>query len=482
MKTQNQKTQGIGASLATVALAAAMLASPAILSAEPEKKQPEKNVMAERMAKLLEEMQAEGKSRTLTPEEAQELFGDEIERMRRQMEERAQDEGDDESEDKEKAKNNALEGFMGFLQRGARGRKAGKNEKEHSSVMDEYRPVVKEAALSTVEIYAGNKQLALGTIVNTNGFILTKASEVEGKKLRCRFPGGMRVSAELLDVYKPLDLALVKVQADGLAAIKWGSNEDVELGTFLAAPGIGEQPIAIGVASVAPRSLSETTKGFLGVTPEGTDDGVRLRDVLKGTPAAKAGLKIGDYAIAVDGKKVGSRVQFHQLIAGRLPGEEVEFTVRRGDEELKLVAKLVSREEYAQETGGGNRSNPRSDRMNSMGGDLSDKRNGFTIAMQTDLTLEPEQCGGPLVNLDGEVVGVNIARGGRVKSYAVPSSKLRGLLENVTSGKFTITDVRELKKAVDVADEALEKAEAALKAAKQAKKLADEALKAAGKR
>ena len=32
----------------------------------------------------------------------------------------------------------------------------------------------------------------------------------------------------------------------------------------------------------------------------------------------------------------------------------------------------------------------------------------------------PADCGGPLVNLDGKVVGMNIARAGRTESYAIP--------------------------------------------------------------
>jgi len=36
--------------------------------------------------------------------------------------------------------------------------------------------------------------------------------------------------------------------------------------------------------------------------------------------------------------------------------------------------------------------------------------------------LQNWQCGGPLMNLDGKAVGLNIARAGRVASYALPSS------------------------------------------------------------
>ena len=117
--------------------------------------------------------------------------------------------------------------------------------------------------------------------------------------------------------------------------------------------------------------------------------------------------------------------------------------------------------------------------MNLMGGKLSDNRGGYASALQTDLTLGPEECGGPVVNLDGEVIGVNIARGGRVKSFALPAGDLKALLGNVKSGKFTITDLSELKSAVAAAENNLKKAEAALQSAREAKQAAEEALKAA---
>ena len=255
-----------------------------------------------------------------------------------------------------------------------------------------------------------------------------------------------------------------------------GGDEPVEIGSFLAVPGTDEDPIAIGVASVASRNISEKTKGFLGVTPEGSGGEVRLVRVLEGMPAEKAGLEVGDIVVAIDGNVVTNRAEFHRMIGGRQPGEELEFKVRRGDEEKLLIAKLVSREALVELNGGAPRVNPRFQRMNEMGGELSDNRSGYTAALQTDLTLEPSECGEPVVNLDGKVVGINIARGGRVKSYAVPVDKLRPLLGDVKSGKFTITDLVELRSLVEVADAALKEAEAALEAAREAKRAADQAL------
>ena len=63
----------------------------------------------------------------------------------------------------------------------------------------------------------------------------------------------------------------------------------------------------------------------------------------------------------------------------------------------------------------------REEQMNRMGSEPSERAEGFELAIQHDTVLQNWQCGGPLVNLSGQAVGLNIARAGRVASYALPA-------------------------------------------------------------
>ena len=47
---------------------------------------------------------------------------------------------------------------------------------------------------------------------------------------------------------------------------------------------------------------------------------------------------------------------------------------------------------------------------------------GFDQVMQHDTVLDPDECGGPLMDAQGNVGGINIARAGRVVSYALRAS------------------------------------------------------------
>ena len=67
--------------------------------------------------------------------------------------------------------------------------------------------------------------------------------------------------------------------------------------------------------------------------------------------------------------------------------------------------------------------------MNRMGTEISEKRSGFSKVLQTDLPIQPQQCGGPVVDLDGNVVGITIARAGRIKTYTLPSAEIEKLVK-----------------------------------------------------
>ena len=66
-----------------------------------------------------------------------------------------------------------------------------------------------------------------------------------------------------------------------------------------------------------------------------------------------------------------------------------------------------------------------------VGGELSVRRTGFPAIIQHECAVQPNQCGGPLVNLDGELVGLNIARASRVASYALPAAAVHNRLREL---------------------------------------------------
>ena len=65
------------------------------------------------------------------------------------------------------------------------------------------------------------------------------------------------------------------------------------------------------------------------------------------------------------------------------------------------------------------------------GGPFSDRRFGFHQVISHDSVIDPEQCGGPLVDLEGNVLGINIARAMRVASFAIPLHEVENFVRYV---------------------------------------------------
>ena len=56
-----------------------------------------------------------------------------------------------------------------------------------------------------------------------------------------------------------------------------------------------------------------------------------------------------------------------------------------------------------------------------MSGPVSKRKDNFEMIIQHDLPIGKESMGGPLFNLDGKCIGINIARVDRVSTYALPA-------------------------------------------------------------
>lgn len=305
-----------------------------------------------------------------------------------------------------------------------------------------FNQVVAKPSASTVRIASDENDVALGTIVSADGHILSKASELRGN-LVCLLNDGRSLRAKLVGVEEEHDLALLKVEARGLKPIEWRDAKTAEVGNWLAAPGHEGKPVAIGVVSVASRAIRgykgelrtspRSNSGYLGV--QIMEDGVNgtplIRLVTEDSPAAKAGLEAGDVVMAIAGQVARSREAMVTTIQKLRPGEVVSIKVKRDDEEMTLSARLAK---YPQDL------LSRGERMNMMGSELSHRLAGFPVVLQHDLVIKPTDCGGPVVDLDGKAVGINIARAGRTESYALPADVVQKLLPDLKAGKFAVKE------------------------------------------
>ena len=101
-------------------------------------------------------------------------------------------------------------------------------------------------------------------------------------------------------------------------------------------------------APVAPSGTQSTSSGYgayLGTIPDylQTEGGVLLSGVRAGSPSANAGLGAGDVIVKFDGVRIDNVYDYTFALRSRKPGQQVRITVKRGAEEVELLATLGRR-------------------------------------------------------------------------------------------------------------------------------------------
>ena len=299
-------------------------------------------------------------------------------------------------------------------------------KRDSADVKSAFREVVGKASQCVVRVKCNGKDAVLGTIVGPDGWVLTKASELRGR-IVCRLRDGRDLQAHIVGIDPRFDLAMLKIDATDLPVIPW-TLQKTTVGNLVAAAGMADDPLAIGVVSVPCRAIPPLRVAIGVVVKEGKDgkSGPIIEAVLPKSPADKAGVKKGDEITQVDGKPMKTRKELSETLQHYRAGKKVKFSLLRDGKKIELeitLAQLVTP------------ATKKRDMLNSTGVGISRRHDDFPLVLQHDTALRPSDCGGPLVQLDGKVVGVNVARGGRTETYCVPANALVTLMYPLMSGQ-----------------------------------------------
>ena len=305
------------------------------------------------------------------------------------------------------------------------------------------KPAIATAAKSTVRVWSGSRRLAYGTVVGDGRKILTKWSEVARARGDLRVDAGDESRAvKLAGVYQDEDLVLLEIEGKPLTPVSW-SFEAPGLGGFLAAPQPDGRLAAFGVVSVLSRNLRDTDLAYLGVVGEAgfTGQGVKIKDVDEKSGAHAAGLKPGNVILKVGERPISGLLELKNALIGVTPGAKVSLLVKADGGENKIEVTLGNRPQLPQYANG------RLEQMERMGGQVSQVRDSFTQVIQTDMRPKPNQVGGPVVDLQGRVLGITMARADRTRSFVMPAAAVVDLLKK-EAGNPALAQVRQEEKEV----------------------------------
>lgn len=269
---------------------------------------------------------------------------------------------------------------------------------------------------------SARKSIGYGILVSESGHVLTKASLLKDLSSYFLRLDRNEYVAELVTQSKEWDVALLKIDHTGGVPIKF-SSKPPQLGDLIVVNGVTsllKRRLKFGVVSANDREIpmQGATLDFLAVY---NDDGVfEVTDVKSDGEAAAVGMKLGDLVHSIDGVKVeGENPDFSKFFVGKWPGDIAEVEVyRNGD----LLSFSISYQwEYMVFP------NPM-DRNDAMSGRVSNRRTGFPSVIQHDVALTRRTVGGPLLDLNGYCLGMNIARYSRAETYAIPAFALQNLI------------------------------------------------------
>lgn len=290
-------------------------------------------------------------------------------------------------------------------------------------VKSAFRQVIADARRATVRVRTDGRDTALGGIVDPNGYILTKASRLPGE-ITCLLDDERELDAEIVGIDSEFDLALLKVAANNLPTLKFSTSPVPEAGAWLATVGMNRAPQAVGVMSVEPRWIKHRA-GTLGVQFDISTDRPIIEVVFPNTAAEEAGVASGDEIVSVAGQATPTRYTAINRVREHSPGETLTLRVRREGETLTLSARLQGKFVGRQPT--------REEFQNQLGSVLSQRRAGFPKAFQHDTVVKPSDCGGPIVDLTGQVIGFNLARAGRTETYGITAADVLSVIAKLKS-------------------------------------------------
>ncbi len=295
---------------------------------------------------------------------------------------------------------------------------------------------------AVVAVLVDSRDACYGTLIDDEGHVLTKASELGNavRRVDVLLDDGQAVRARRLAEDRAMDLAIVGIDPIDAVPVDFGNAPEPALGDALLTVGRGIAPLALGFRSLGPYASGGSDaagRAFLGVTLRAPTDEERARipggigqvvgDVVPGGTGAAAGLRPGDAVVRIDGVALDSAEAAAAPLRARAPGDLVELQVAR-EGSIETMSVRLLRLPFM---------DPR--HLN-QGAEVSRRCTGFGEVIQHDAVVPAQNVGSPLVDSRGRVVGMNIARADRMKTYALPSRVVAPAVERML-GRIRAGDV-----------------------------------------
>ena len=258
------------------------------------------------------------------------------------------------------------------------------------------------------------KPVALGTVVKHGArvVIITKASELSGRITVAR--NGQTATASVIHQSREHDLAMLQFEARWARPLSFSPPAKATTGSLTVSVLSRTTDNKLGIVGSLSRDIPRQP-GAMGLIV----DELEVTTVQPSSAAKLAGVRIHDLLLSLNGVKLKSDHQIGEVLADLDAGDRLSLSLQRSGDIKSLSLQLLHRADRRFDTD-----------IFQFGtaGASSLRRSGFATVLQHDSDLRPNQCGGPVLDLTGQLVGINIAKTGREAVYLLPTTSIRDFI------------------------------------------------------
>ena len=302
----------------------------------------------------------------------------------------------------------------------------------HANTLEMLAALTDPYADSIVSIIVDSRDACYGVVIDDEGHVLTKASELGtgARRIDVLLGDGLSVQGKRLAVDSALDLAILETGITDVTPVAFDFDTEPELGDAVISVGRGMAPLALGFRGLGvyvSGGSDGASRAYLGVAMRQPTDEERanipggvgqiVSAVMTGSGAAEAGMVEGDVILRIDGVVAATPESAASPIRSHTPGEQVSVEFMHSGER-RTVSMRILRPSFGEQ------------RVALAGGAILSRRaTGFGEVIQHDSIVAAQNMGGPVVDSSGRVVGLNIARADRMKTYALSAKRVRASIE-----------------------------------------------------
>ncbi|MBC8988184.1 trypsin-like peptidase domain-containing protein [Pedobacter sp. N36a] len=199
-----------------------------------------------------------------------------------------------------------------------------------------------------------------------------------------------------------------------------------KLGKFLISPQSDHHDQISIVGSLYFKSPKRFSIGYLGAMATFKESNIVITAVQPNSPAGVSGIEVGDRILSINGIAINKPEDYGAELVKFWPYDHLTFRIKRLDsfysKNLTLdVFKAPLSNHPAEQFPGGK----------------SIRRDGFSQVFSHDAKIKPDECGGPVFDINNRFCGINIARSSRTTTLVIPAAVILRLIENYQSSLKT---------------------------------------------